>query len=488
MSSKKNKKTEKNFFGKIKKRSSKRTELTEGEKYIRSAEIRRKRGKKGKASFGFDERDGKAPKPRRVFGIGPGFIPYMIFLLFTVIFTQALLSSISTVLMFFAIIWFGFSLLYLLIMFLSVDSFVEHNGTEIYKNTETSFEIKIVNHSFLPAPFLEADLRIPGKRSLGCVLKRVKVALSPSGDYVLRKKVRFAYRGTYDVGVDTITVYDFFKIFRVNVRLYNYRSIYVMPRRYTLGKRFLNSVSDSQVDIRRNITGIERSDIAEIRDYVPGDPMKNIHWKLSSKSEELQVKNYNMNSGRTVYVFCDVAARFDTKEKPEYDDDINEYGIDGAVELAVAIASREMSEGNTCVLAWKDARDENGARVCSCHNNEEFLNVLRLFSTAPVSHENSGFTELTSLITETQNVMLIFVTSFMNGQFVTDVTRAASIAGGTGNYGTEVYYFSPADRINDEKAKVDHIAYIGRCKKALTEHSITFTETSAELGGHAFEQ
>ena len=84
--------------------------------------------------------------------------------------------------------------------------------------------------------------------------------------------------------------------------------------------------------------------------------------------------------------------------------------------------------------------------------------------------------------------MLIFVTSFMNGQFVTDVTRAASISGGTGNYGTEVYYFSPADRINDEKAKEDHIAYIGRCKKALTEHSITFTETSAELGGHAFEQ
>lgn len=488
MSSKRSKKPENGLFSNFKKRATKRQELTEGEKYIRRAELKRRRGKKGGASFGFDEHDANAPKPRRTFGVGPGFIPYIIFLAFTVIFTQALLSSISTVLMFFAIIWLAFSLAYLVVMFFSVDTFVEHNGSEIYKNTETSFEIKIVNHSFFPAPFMEADLRIPGKRSLGCVLKRVRVATSPAGDYVLRKTVKFAYRGTYDVGVDTVTVYDFFKIFRINIKLYNYRSIYVMPRRFTLGKRFLNSVSDSQTDIRRNITGIERSDIAEIREYQPGDQMKNIHWKLSSKSDDLQVKNYNMNSGRTVYIFCDVAARFDTSSEPVYCDDINEYGIDGAVELAVAIASREMAEGNTCIMAWKDGRDESGVRVCSCHNNEEFLNVLKLFSTAPVSYEKTGFTDLISLVSETQNVMLIFVTSYMDGAFVSDVERAASISGGSGSYGTEVYYFNPSDRISDPNVKQDYAAYIGRCKKALTEHSVTFTETSAELGGHAFEQ
>lgn len=488
MSSKRSKRSENGLFGRFKKRATKRKDLTEGERYIRQAELKRKRGKGGGARFGSDDRDANAPKPRRVFGIGPGFIPYVIFLAFTVIFTQALLSSISTVLMFFAIIWLGFSLAYLLVMFLSVDSFIEHNGSEIYKNTETSFEIKIVNHSVLPAPFMEADLRIPGKRSLGCVLKRVRVAISPSGDYVLRKNVRFAYRGTYDVGIDTVTVYDLFKIFRVNIRLYNYRSIYVMPRRFTLGKRFQNSVSDSQTDIRRNITGIERSDIAEIREYLPGDQMKNIHWKLSSKSDELQVKHYNMNSGRTVYIFCDVAARFDKKNDTAYDEDINEYGIDGAVELAVAVASREMADGNTCILAWKDARDENGARICSCHDNEEFLNVLKLFSTAPVSYDNAGFTDLVSLVSETQNVMLIFVTSYMDGEFIGEVTKASALSGGTGSFGTEVYYFDPSERINDPKVKEEHIAYTERCKKALTEHSITFTQTSAELGGHAFEQ
>ena len=44
MSSKKNKKTEKNFFGKIKKRSSKRTELTEGEKEKIRIMLQKKRG------------------------------------------------------------------------------------------------------------------------------------------------------------------------------------------------------------------------------------------------------------------------------------------------------------------------------------------------------------------------------------------------------------------------------------------------------------
>ena len=40
---------------------------------------------------------------------------------------------------------------------------------------------------------------------------------------------------------------------------------------------------------------------------MPGDPIKNIHWKLSAKSDDLQVKNFSSNMDRNVYILCDLS-------------------------------------------------------------------------------------------------------------------------------------------------------------------------------------
>ena len=45
-----------------------------------------------------------------------------------------------------------------------------------------------------------------------------------------------------------------------------------------------------------------------------GDSLKSIHWKLSSKAEELQVKDYNTNNDRHTYIFVDLSA---PSEAPE---------------------------------------------------------------------------------------------------------------------------------------------------------------------------
>ena len=474
------------FLKRLLRNSSGKRPLTEGERYIQN----KYKGAKNKKVKQFTKKESKffkEPKPRFFVGFGPGSIGYAIFFIFALIFTQALRSPVSSVLMIFAILWLVFTVIYLIIMIASIDSFVEYNGFDVYKNVVTKFSIKIVNHSIFPVPFAEADLRLPEKNSLRCLRKRIKIAMSPSGDYIVDKHVSFGYRGTYDVGVDSVCVYDLFKIFRINLKMYNYRSIYVMPRRYTLNKRHQMVTSDSQTELQRNIIGIERSDVAEIRTYIPGDAMKNIHWKLSSKSEELQVKNYMMNSGKTVYIFCDVKAHFDPIENASYDIDINEYGVDGAVELAVAVASREMSEGNKCILVWNDERVESGIQEYTCTTNDEFLNVLKMFSTAPIAHDSTSFVELTSLISESQNVSLIFVTDYLDAELVNGVSRAAAIAG-SNTSSAEVYFFDPLQKINNEQVKEKQRGYNVRCERALREANILFSSSVAEIDGHMFEQ
>ncbi len=474
----------KRIFSRIKRNLGKREKLSEGQKYIRGKKSSRFGTNKKNGYFGAAENKAfEEAKPRLLIGLGPGFIPYAAFVFFAVLFTQMLRNSISSVLMVFTIIWSAFTVIYLIIMFGSVDAFVDHNGGAVYKNTPTKFQIKLVNHSFFPAPFVEADIRVPEENALRCVRKRIKVAMYSSGEYLIDKDVTFGYRGTYDVGVDTVTVYDFFKVFRVNIRLYNYRSIFVMPRRFTLNRQRRQTSIDSQTEVQRNVFGIERSDVAEIRAYLPGDQMKNIHWKLSSKSEELQVKHFSMNSGRTVYIFCDMQAHYDPKKDSSYDVDINEFGVDGVVELAVASASREMMDGNTCVLVWHDARADGGVQLFQCHDNEEFTDVLKMFATAPVFYGEGSFTDLTALITESQNISMTFVTDSLDADMVTAVSRASSLFSSSGPGCCEVLYFDVSPRIHEKSIADMHRDFASRCKEALLLNGVELTEARAEVDG-----
>ena len=120
-----------------------------------------------------------------------------------------------------------------------------------------------------------------------------------------------------------------------------------MPRRLILEEATKQAPSDINSDSSRNIIGVDRSELSDIRAYRIGDHMKTIHWPLSSKTQELVVKEFAMNSGKTVYIFADLAAHYDTEDITKYENDINEYGADGVIESCLAAASRELQSSNT---------------------------------------------------------------------------------------------------------------------------------------------
>ena len=418
-------------------------------------------------------------KERSFFGLGRGFVPYLLLVLAAVLFSQALNSSLSAVLLAFTIIWPVLNIIYLLIVYASVDANIEHSDMSVIKNQPTSFRIQIVNNSLFPVPFAEADFRLPADNAVRCKAKRIRIAAAPNSDYAINSKVTFAYRGTYDIGVDCIYVYDFFKLFRLKVRLYSYRSIYVMPRRFAMSASLDRACSDVSTEVKQTVLGADKNDVSDIRTYQPGDPMKSIHWKLSSKSEELQVKQYNMNSGKTVYLMCDLAAHFTPETDKTLDEDINEYGADGVVELCLALADKIMLEGNVCVPVWYDSRGDGGVHLYPCSTEDELESVLRMLATAPVCDSEYSVGKLVPLISDTQAVTLVFVTACPDADFLGDAILSASLVGGTGS-AVEVYYFNPLAKVNDLKKRDERQRYFSRCKHVLASHNIKVTETTAE--------
>jgi len=241
------------------------------------------------------------------FSVTRNFYIYLAVLLFSLIFTQALRSPISSMMFKFVLILPLFSFLYSLAGLAAIKVYVTAENATTEKYTPLEYEFRIINASPLPFPFLDTVISLPQKDGVRCEESLYGISLLPGGMYPLGNKTNFKYRGVYEIGVSCIFIYDFFKMFRLRLDVDIFNNIIVLPRRLAMDRPGITSATDVPTDITRVVKGTDPSEIGNIRNYANGDPLKNIHWKLSSKTQDLQVKDYTTNTGRRVYVICDFA-------------------------------------------------------------------------------------------------------------------------------------------------------------------------------------
>lgn len=252
------------------------------------------------------------------------FAAYMILLVLSLIFTQALRSSASAVIFIFMLILPIISFVMVLVARASVKVYVECDNTRVEKDSDVEYEIRITNDSFIPLAFLEAHIVVPEEGGVRCTEQRMMVSLTPFGVCTVKHRVRFHYRGRYDIGVLDMRIKDPLGLYSAAIDDSVTRTVIVFPRMMDIAGAKENAVTDVPTDLTRRALTSERSEQANIRNYVGGDALKDVHWKLSSKLDDLLVRDYNINDSRHTYVVCDLTA-------PRLRDDI-ELGTAGAKE------------------------------------------------------------------------------------------------------------------------------------------------------------
>ncbi len=276
---------------------------------------RRRKGRKGRAV--------RQENDEPTFTATHRFSTYMILFGVSLIFTQALLSKVSNIFFWFIFLLPAVMLVYVFLASRSllVDMRSETVTTE--KNTPHTYDFSIENRSVLAIPFLEAKINIPQSNSVRCTERLVRLSMAPLTGYTMKNTVTFRFRGTYDIGVKCFYVYDFFRLFRVKVDVdeASMTTVYVMPRRLSPDDALAQAIADSTVRTVRAPLVVDKLEVSDIRDYRSGDPLKSIHWKLSSKSETFVVKDYNTGTANQTVVYCDLAPHFPDESPYAPDED-----------------------------------------------------------------------------------------------------------------------------------------------------------------------
>ena len=121
----------------------------------------------------------------------------------------------------------------------------------------------------------------------------------------------------FEIGPTTLKISDPLGLFRMERHFPAERSLVILPMIFPISS-FLappGMVPGGQV-IRRKTMDITPH-AAGVREYVPGDPMKRIHWPTSARRGSLMVKEFEQDPQAEVWLFLDAQQKVQSAKSYE---------------------------------------------------------------------------------------------------------------------------------------------------------------------------
>ncbi|MEI3611574.1 DUF58 domain-containing protein [Pseudogracilibacillus sp. SO30301A] len=214
--------------------------------------------------------------------------------------------------------------------------------------------------------------------------------------------LRSEYVGKMNVKVTGITLYDYFGVFSLSKQLNEQTALFVLPGTYDidlLGNSRESIISEYSLSTDHT-KGIDANDIIAIKEYVLGDNLKQIHWKLSSKLDELLVKEMSEVITSSQFILLETAVS-----------DVHPNEIDAMIEAFYSISKAMIKSDQTHYFGWFD-RKYNLFRRKEIHSLDQLNDHLQdlLSISFKVDHQSSIATFLQNTY-DIRVSQLIYITS-----------------------------------------------------------------------------
>lgn len=178
-------------------------------------------------------------------------------------------------------------------------------------------------------------------------LRQVDFSLAGRGTVDFGLGLDMRHIGAYTAGIRQVELWDALGLFRKKVPVRGQFPVLVLPRlRPVEPLQIAEPVPDETVQTTRT-TVVGGTDYTGVREYVPGDPMKQIHWKLSAHTRSYLTKIQESSSQQTYTVLLDLTSG-------ETDPELLMELCDCLAETALSLQDQVISQGIPCALQYRD--------------------------------------------------------------------------------------------------------------------------------------
>lgn len=154
-----------------------------------------------------------------------------------------------------------------------------------------NIDYKLSNTSIVPILHAVIEFKLDKKMDTDSSLK--EIAYFKNFDRInFSKDIICKYRGYYKLGKVKVDLYDPLMIGKRTIDFNKEVDITVYPKVMPIKERVLQSM-DFFGTLKSNRQTLEdRTNLVNIRPYQPGDQLKNIHWKISARKDDLHTKEF----------------------------------------------------------------------------------------------------------------------------------------------------------------------------------------------------
>lgn len=189
------------------------------------------------------------------------------------------------------------------------------------RGESVQFQISLKNAGRLPAVGVTLVFYTSSPEDLEVQTKRISLTLAPGETRSFGIEASFPHVGVYRAGIRRMELLDTFGIFQLFRQTEQCFTVEVLPRMVQLPSLPVTSNVQTQSTKMTVQTPLNGSDYTSVREYAFGDPIKNIHWKLSAHVGGLmtkQMESYS-NTGVSVVLNLQIPAADGAARLEEFD-------------------------------------------------------------------------------------------------------------------------------------------------------------------------
>jgi hypothetical protein len=240
--------------------------------------------------------------------------------------------------------------LYGLIRYLSenLEVSIEAASNEIRKHQKYPAKIKLENSSKFPIS--KCFVTVCARNVYMEESKVVRVCGMAGGEDEVLLGLDFTSSccGNIQFSISEVQIYDYLNLVYAKKALQYKKTIAIMPNLVSLPTELLRC-EDSLDEVEEHSISLSKgndfSEVSDIRGFIPGDKLSRVHWKLSARSDELMVKEFNSLSSPQVNFFLQPPLRDRTL-------------MDTFIEIFASISNSLEHRGNAHNLIWYDGKME----------------------------------------------------------------------------------------------------------------------------------
>lgn len=236
----------------------------------------------------------------------------------------------------------------------------------VRKGDAGSLTLTVRNPGVISGVLLRCRVRVENQLNRQISTQTLLFPVLPRQNRVSSLTAGSAYCGRVRISLEKITLFDCFGLIGLPCTPGEAVHLVVQPDTFGVEPVLLPNPGhpEDSEDYSQERPGQDLTETYQLREYVPGDSPRQIHWKLSGKFDRLIVRDPGLPIARNVLVFWERTG-----------DSGNPEAIDAQAEVVVSLCRGLVEGGISFTLGWNDT-DRNLCVLHEIRNMDTLVGII----------------------------------------------------------------------------------------------------------------